>query len=63
MEEQQGIKLHAVSFGDEYLTQQHSQHFHTLCLEDNITVEFQLFKQTHLKFRIRDAQVTHIVSK
>lgn len=62
MEQLYGIKLHVVAFGDEYSTQQENQHFHSLCLEDSVTLSFELLKQVQQKFRIRDAQVTHKVS-
>lgn len=61
MEESQGIKL--VSFGDEHSSQQQNQYFHNICLKDGITMKFELVKELHRKFRIRDAQVTHEVSK
>lgn len=53
MEQQQGIKLYTVPFGDEFSTQQYNKYFHTICLEGNVTIEFQLL---HRKFRIRNAQ-------
>ena len=61
MEESQGIKL--ISFGDEYSSQQQNKFFHSLCLNNGITVKFGLVKQIHQKFRIRDRPATHEVSK
>ena len=61
MEQNQGIKL--VSFGDEHSSQQENKHFHPLCLEGGISVKFELVKQIHQKFRIRNHQATHEVSK
>ena len=59
--ESQGIKL--VSFGDEHLSQQQNQYFHSLCLKNGITVKFGLVKQIHQKFMIRVGASTHEVSK
>lgn len=59
--ENQGIKL--VSFGDEHSSQEQNKYFHSLALEDGITVKFELVKQIHRKFRIRNEQATHEVSK
>lgn len=59
MEQNQGIKL--VSSGDEHSSQQENKHFHHLCLEGGITVKFELVKQIHRKFRIRNHQAIHEV--
>ena len=56
MEQQQGIKLYTIPFGDEFSNQQYNKHLHTICLEGNVTIEFQLLSQMHRKFRIRNAQ-------
>ena len=59
--EEHGLKL--VSFGEEHLSQQENQHLHQICLENGVTVKFELVKQIHRKFRIRNAQTTYKVSK
>lgn len=61
MEERLGFKL--VSFGDEQFFQRDNQYFHHICLEDGVTLKFELIQQIHRKFRIRDAQAVQKVSK
>lgn len=63
MEDSLGVKLHVVSICEEDLCQEENQHFHTAFIEDHIAINFQLVKQVHRKFRIRDAHMAHMADE
>ncbi|PFX20794.1 uncharacterized protein LOC111336433 isoform X2 [Stylophora pistillata] len=54
LEQQLGIPLHVVSLGEQHSTQVEHKHLHTLYVNDQIMVKFQLLRQCETRFTLQD---------